>query len=102
MRLDGLPFVSHETIYRYILGDKHIGGKLYLHLRHKHKCYKKRYGSNDRRGQIPNKVSIEERPSMVKDKERIGDFEIDLIIGRHHKQTLVTVVDRKSKLEGSA
>ena len=34
---------------------------------------------------------------MVDDKERIGDFEIDLIIGRHHKQALITVVDRKSK-----
>lgn len=97
MRLDGLFPVSHETIYRYILRDKHNGGKLYLHLRHKHKRYKKRYGSNDRRGQIPNKVSIEERPSVVEDKERIGDFEIDLIIGKHHKQALVTVVDRKSK-----
>ncbi len=97
MRLDGLSPVSRETIYRYILRDKHNGGKLYLHLRHKHKRYKKRYGSNDRRGQIPNKVSIEERPSVVEDKERIGDFEIDLIIGKHHKQALVTVVDRKSK-----
>jgi len=97
MKIDGLFHVSHETIYRYILKDKHNGGKLYMHLRHKHKRYKRRYGSNNRRGQIPNKVSIDERPSVVDDKERIGDFEIDLIIGRHHKQALVTVVDRKSK-----
>ena len=97
MRVEGLPPVSHETIYRYILKDKHNGGKLYLHLRHKDKRYKKRYGSNDRRGEIPNKVSIEQRPKIVEKKERIGDFEIDLIIGKHHKQALVTVVDRKSK-----
>lgn len=99
MRVDGLSSVSHETIYRYILRDKLNGGKLYLHLRHKHKHkrYKKRYGSHDKRGQIPNKVSIEERPDIVEEKERIGDFEIDLIIGKHHKQALVTVVDRKSK-----
>ena len=97
MRIDGLSPVSHETIYRYILRDKNSGGKLYLHLRHKHKRYKRRYGSNDRRGQIPNKVSIEERPAIVEAKERIGDFEIDLIIGKRHKQALVTVVDRKSK-----
>jgi len=97
MRIDGIASISHETIYRYLRQDKHGGGKLYLHLRHKHKRYKKRYGSNERRGQIPNKRSIEERPSMVSDKQRIGDFEIDLIIGKHHKQALVTVVDRKSK-----
>jgi IS30 family transposase len=97
MSIDGIATVSHETIYRYLLQDKHNGGKLYLHLRHKHKHYKKRYGSNDRRGQIPNKCSIEERPSVVDNKQRIGDFEIDLVIGKHHKQALLTVVDRKSK-----
>ena len=97
MKLDGLDSVSHETIYRYIDIDKQNGGKLYLNLRHKNKRYKKRYGSNDRRGQIPNKVSIEKRPAIVERKDRIGDFEIDLIIGSHHKQALVTVVDRKSK-----
>lgn len=46
MRIDGLPPVSHETIYRYILRDKYRRGKLSMHLRHKHKRYKKRYGSN--------------------------------------------------------
>ena len=97
MRLEGFSSVSHETIYRYLIQDKHYGGKLYLHLRHKHKRYKKRYGANDRRGQIPNKRSIEERPSIVDDKQRIGDFEIDLVIGKYHKQALVTIVDRKSK-----
>ena len=97
MKIDGLSPVSHETIYRYILRDKDSGGKLYLNLRHKHKRYKKRYGSSDRRGEIPNKTSIEERPSIVEEKKRIGDFEIDLMIGRDHKQALVTMVDRKSK-----
>ncbi len=97
MKIDGLSPVSHETIYRYILRDKDNGGKLYLNLRHKHKRYKKRYGSSDRRGEIPNKTSIEERPSIVEEKKRIGDFEVDLIIGRDHKQALVTMVDRKSK-----
>ena len=97
MKLENIDSVSHETIYRYLLEDKQSGGKLYLHLRHKNKRYKKRYGSNDRRGEIPNKRSIEDRPSIVDDKQRIGDFEIDLVIGKKHKQALVTVVDRKSK-----
>ncbi len=97
MALEGIETVSPETIYCYLLQDKVRGGELYKFLRHKHKRYKKRYGSNDRRGQIINKISIEDRPAVVDEKSRIGDFEIDLIIGKNHKQALVTVVDIHSK-----
>ena len=96
MRLDGINPVSHESIYKYLLRDKAAGGKLYLNLRHKNKRYKKRYGSNEKRGQIPDKCTIDERPAEVEKKERVGDFEIDLVIGKNHKQALVTVVDRSS------
>lgn len=97
MKIKGMESVSHETIYRYLQRDKKAGGTLYKHLRHKSKKYKRRYGSNDRSGQISNKCSIEDRPDVVDKKERIGDLEIDLVIGKDHKQALVTVVDRKSK-----
>ena len=96
MVLDGFGSISHETIYQYLLEDKKDGGELYKYLRHKNKPYRKRYGSSDKRGEIPNKRSIEDRPSIVEEKNRIGDWEIDLIIGKNHKQALVTVVDRKS------
>lgn len=88
--------VSHECIYRYILQDKHAGGNLYYHLRCKKKR-KKRYGSNDRRGQLKNRVSIDERPAVVEARSRIGDWEADTIIGKRHKQALVTIVERKSR-----
>lgn len=97
MKLEGIKAVSHETIYRYVLNNKAQGDTLYLNLRHKHKRYKKRYGGADRRGKIANKRSIETRPSIVDSKKPIGDYEIDLMIGKGHKQALVTVVDRKSK-----
>lgn len=35
--------ISHERIYQFILKNKEIGGDLYLHLRHQHKKYGKRY-----------------------------------------------------------
>src|SRR3989304_6983253 len=56
--------VSHEWIYQYILADKHAGGNLYRHLRCQKKR-RKRYGSYERRGQTPHRVSIEERPAIV-------------------------------------
>jgi IS30 family transposase len=90
--------ISHERIYQHVLEDKKSGGELYKHLRHSSKKRKKRYGSHDRRGQIKNRISIEERPSIVDKKTRVGDWEIDTVIGKNHKGALVTIVDRVSKV----
>lgn len=94
-----LPMVSHETIYKYIWKDKQSNGKLYEHLRNSSKKYKKRYGKTDKRGQIPNKISIETRGIVIDNKERIGDWEIDLIIGKNHKGAIVTATERKTNYE---
>jgi transposase, IS30 family len=88
--------VSHEWIYQYVKKDKLNGGDLYTHLRQAGKRRKK-YGSKDTRGQLCNRVSIEQRPDIVDKKSRIGDWEIDTVIGQHHKGALVTLVERKSK-----
>ena len=68
---------GHETIYRYLQTERSEGGTLYTHLRHKK--YRKRYGSIDRRSQIRNRISIDERPAIVDQRSRIGDFEIDTV-----------------------
>lgn len=87
--------ISHEHIYQYIYADKRSGGDLCRHLRCQKKR-RKRYGSYDRRGVIPNQVSIDERPSIVDTKRRFGDWEGDTVIGRRHRGALVTLVERKS------
>jgi len=89
--------ISHERIYQHIWTDKRHGGTLYTHLRQCHKKRKKNYGSKDKRGQIRNRVSIDERPAIVAEKARIGDWEIDTVIGQNHQGALVTIVDRVSK-----
>ena len=50
----------------------------------------------DRRGQIKDRVSIDQRPKIIDNRDRIGDWEIDLIIGKNHKSAIVTIVDRLS------
>lgn len=90
-------YISHEWIYQYILIDKHSGGDLYQHLRCQ-KTRRKRYGSYDRRGQIPNRVSIDERPAVVESRRRIGDWEVDTLIGKGHCGVLVSLTERKSRL----
>jgi len=88
--------VSHESIYLYILADKRAGGDLHKHLRCQNKR-RKRYGSYDRRGKMPNRVSIDERPGIVDRRQRIGDWEVDTIIGKGHYQAIVTLTERKSR-----
>jgi IS30 family transposase len=56
------------------------------------RCKEKQAG----RGYIKDRVSIDERPQVVDDKERIGDWEIDLVIGKGHSGALVTIVERKT------
>lgn len=97
MVLEGLKSISYETIYQYVYENQRSGGKLYLYLRHKHKKYTKRTAGHRSRGQIKNRVSIDERPLIVEEKSRVGDWEIDTIIGRYHHQGIVTIVDRCSK-----
>ena len=92
-----IPMVSHERIYQYIYQDKENGGNLYKHLRTGQKKYKKRYGKHKNpKTIIKIKVSIEQRPEIINNKERYGDWEIDTIIGKNHKGAIVTVVERKS------
>ena len=46
---------------------------------------------------IKNLVSIDERPEIVDQKTRMGDWEGDTVIGKNHKGELVTVAERKSR-----
>ncbi|WP_152539534.1 IS30 family transposase [Methylomicrobium lacus] len=78
--------------------DKRVGGELFKHLIQSQKQRKKRYGSKDKRAQIKNRIRIDERPAIVEQKARIGDWAIDTVIGQNHQGALVTVVDRVSKL----
>ena len=89
--------ISHEWIYHYILRDKQQGGDLYRRLRCQ-KRRRKRYGHFSRRGQWSGRVSIDERPAIVDRRARLGDWELDTIIGKGHKQALVSLTERKSRL----
>jgi IS30 family transposase len=89
--------VSHERIYQFIKEDRANGGDLHTHLRRDGKKRKKKYGKKDSRGQIKNKVSIEQRPVEVDEKIVVGHWEIDLIVSSEHKGFLVTAVERVTK-----
>ena len=87
--------ISPETVYQRVYADKRAGGVLWKHLRCQ-KQRKKRYGKTDKRGVIPNRQSIEQRPAIVETRSRIGDWEADTIIGKNHRQAIVSIVERKT------
>lgn len=94
---EGIANISYETIYQHIWKDKRTGGTLHKHLRHNGKKYNKRSSGKAGRGCIPNRVGIDERPPIVEEKARIGDWEGDTIIGANHRGAIVSYVDRCSK-----
>ena len=90
--------VSHETIYQHIWQNKRKGGLLYKELRHRSKKYNKRSKSTARRGFIPNRIDIDQRPIIVEKKIRLGDWELDTIVGTGQSGSIVSMVERTSKL----
>jgi IS30 family transposase len=94
--------VSHETMYRFIWSCKHTNKRINQPFKNIYKLLKhgkrkrKRGNCKDSRGLIPNRISIEKRPSIVLKRKRLGDFEADFIIGENHKSALLVTIDRAS------
>ena len=89
--------VSHETIYRslFIQARGALKKELQQHLRTKRTIRRSRStrSKGDQRGQIPEMVSIRERPASVEDRALPGHWEGDLIAGSHNTY-IATLVER--------
>lgn len=91
-KINGIPMVSHESIYKLIRQDKKEGGSLWTHTRHRLKHRKRPVGG--KQITIKNKVSIDLRPAVVAEKGRCGDWEIDTIIVENGKGAILTITER--------
>jgi IS30 family transposase len=94
--------VSYERIYWYVWRNKVDGGNLYRHLRRGGRRYR-RFGArfdfiHRRTGPISGRVDIAQRPAIVEEKSRVGDWELDTIVGTQRRGVLVSMVERGSKL----
>ncbi|MFS1999755.1 IS30 family transposase [Vibrio breoganii] len=87
--------VSHEWIYRFVARNKQQGGKLFRHLRQGHKRYRR--GKKEKAPAIKNAISIDDRPDVVDNRERLGDWEIDTVLGKHGTGAIVTILERKTR-----
>ena len=91
--------ISHESIYTYIylLPKGELKKELIGYLRQKKKTRYKRRGVYDKRGVIPEMISIEERPAEVASRSVAGHWEGDLLIGKSQRSAIGTIVERKTR-----
>lgn len=80
----------------HVYADKASGGKLHKGLRSQKPRRKRHLCGRDRRGQIPQRRPIGERPAHIEGRKQVGHWEGDTVIGARHSQAVVTVVERKS------
>ena len=96
-------FPCHETIYKWIWNCKVSHRKadykyrwIYRLLQHGHRR-RKRGHRHDKRGNIPGRVFIDHRPQLVDKRHRVGDLEVDLMIGQKHRSAILACLDRASR-----
>ena len=87
--------VSHPTIYRWIYEER---PDLKKHLRHCGSKWRRKHGTKERAKQREEakKRRIDERPVIVTQGKRFGDWEGDTVIGTDRKSAVLTHVERKS------
>ena len=87
---------SRTSIYNYIEADKRSGGSLHANLRINGKR-RYRHRNKASRHKLPERIGIEERPSIVERRGRYGDWEADLIAGCRGGGHLLSLYERKSR-----
>jgi len=91
-----LPYVSRDTIEQYVRSAH--GRRLEYELKVL-KRKRKRRTKRPATERLQNRTSIDERPSVITDRERVGDVEADFIVsGKNGSGYLLTVVDRKIRV----
>lgn len=92
----GLAHLSYQTIYRFIARDKLEKGGLWKHLRILRKQRKDKM-PRCKPTRLEGRIMIDERPSIVEERRRLGDYERDTVYGNKNGPLLLTLVDRTSR-----
>lgn len=105
MKKDIGEHISYEAIYQYIYSQIHRQGwgelkknheDLRIYLRRKRKRRLRHGVRRCERIFKPKGLSIDERPLVVNERKRIGDWEGDTVESRDHKPGINTLVERKT------
>jgi len=91
--------ISHETIYAYlyILPRGWLKKELLAYLRQQRKHRIKHSFKRNQGPRIPDLVSIDQRPKEADNRIIPGHWEGDMLIGKHKKSALGTLVERTTR-----
>lgn len=90
--------ISHESIYHYIYNKDGRYEGLYQYLRQGQSKRHKRHTRKSPKLPIVERISIHQRPAVVGERARYGDWESDSVIFSKQKTILSVQSERKSKL----
>ena len=97
----GTPVLSHETIYRFVYAQitRHndFSWRGYLPRAKAYRGWRGKKGGSSAKT-IKNRVSIADRPSDANDRSNPGHWEGDLMLFAKHKQAVLALHDRTSRL----
>ncbi len=98
MRKDGEPFyVCAETIYQFLYSCHAREDKLYKLLPSKRYARFYRHSRTPQKSRVPEGLSIHSRSKRIDNRSRYGDWEGDLVVGKHKTGNIATLVERKSR-----
>lgn len=91
--LDGLPYASKNSLYRFI---RSVHGRKIEYTRALVKKQTKAKKRRPKSQRLTDRNFIDQRPDVITNRERIGDLEADFVIsGKSGAGALLTAVDRK-------
>ena len=92
--------ISHEAIYQFIYDKKErLTSDLTIYLPRAHRKRTKRgHTRKHRKSHIPERISIEERPSHIIKRREPGHWEADTVVSRQSLAALAVIVERKSRV----
>ena len=89
--------IGRQRIYNHVHAERKAGGDLIQCLRRRGRKPNQKGKGHAGRGYIPNRVDISDRPDIVDENVRLGDWGVDTIVGKNHRGAIVSAVDRVSK-----
>lgn len=92
--------ISHEAIYQWIYREKQMKCEhpWYEYLRRKQKRRRKKQGRKAQRVNIPDRISIHDRPKIIEKRKQFGHWEGDTVLGRGRNHGIHTAYERVSSL----
>lgn len=91
-------YINHESIYQYIYEGEGRWEGLFHHLRRKQPKRRKQCSRKAQKALIPERISIHERPVVINDRQRFGDWETDTIQFSRQRGGISVQYERKAML----